>query len=60
MSQNGKTMNGTSTFSFRLRDPYAEALEEVAEAEGELRSTMCERMVKWYLNENPENLEVLS
>lgn len=60
MHQGAKTMTKTSTFSFRLRDPYAEALEEVAEAEGELRSTMCERMVKWYLSENPENLDVLA
>jgi len=53
-------MSESRTFSFRLRNPYAEAFEEVCENEGELRSTMCERAVKYYLEENPENLDVLA
>jgi len=52
-------MSESATFSFRVRNPYADALERVAESEGELRSSVCRRAVKFYLEENPDELEVL-
>lgn len=44
----------------RLTEDEAEALEAVAEERGEFKSVTMRRAIQFYLNENPDNANVLS
>lgn len=52
-------MGSNTPVGCRLPDDQREALEEVADERGEVRSTVIRRAVRFYLRENPDEVNIL-
>lgn len=52
-------MGSNTPVGCRLPDDQREALDEVADERGEVRSTVIRRAVRFYLRENPDEVNIL-